>query len=100
MNDLKRHSTLYLIPEEVLDELIAAVKSIKKFQENLEKEEKNIRPLGDYIDEDHAMELLKRGKTWFWNKRKSGELPGKKAAGRWYYNIADIKTYIQNDGNV
>lgn len=100
MNDLDKQSTFYLVPEEALEELIAAVKSIKKFQENLERGEENARPLGDYIDESQAMKILKRGKTWFWNKRKTGELPGKKAAGRWYYKVTDIYKYIEDGGSI
>ena len=54
--------------------------------------------LGDYIPEERAMELLGRGKTWFWNQRKSGDLNGKKAAGRWYYSLDELKKLI-NNGN-
>ncbi|KPK82814.1 MAG: hypothetical protein AMS27_13925 [Bacteroides sp. SM23_62_1] len=87
--------TFYLVPKESLDELIQAVRDLKRLQEEIGKGA-NSEALGDYIPEDRAMELLGRGKTWFFNRRKSGELPGKKAAGRWYYKIADIQKYIEN----
>jgi hypothetical protein len=96
MNDLDKQSTFYLVPEKALEELIIAVKNIKKFQENLERGEENVKPLGDYIDEDQAMKVLKRGKTWFWNKRKTGELQGKKAGGRWYFKISNIYKFIDD----
>ena len=94
MNFDDRH-TFYLIPKEALDELIQAIKDLKMLQDEIGKGG-NSEALGDYIPEDKAMELLDRGKTWFFYKRKSGELPGKKAAGRWYYLKEDIKKYIQN----
>jgi hypothetical protein len=40
--------------------------------------------------------VLKRGKTWFWNKRKTGELQGKKAGGRWYFKISNIYKFIDD----
>lgn len=86
-------NTFYLVPKEALDELIEAVKAIKHLQDELNKKDET-DALGDFIEEKRAMELLKRGKTWFWEKRKTGELPGKKAAGRWYYRKEDIKKLI------
>jgi hypothetical protein len=91
--------TFYLIPKETLDELIQAIRDIKGIQEEIGKGV-NSSALGDYIPEDRAMELLGRGKTWFFNKRKSGELPGKKAAGRWYYRNQDIIKYIEDGQSV
>jgi hypothetical protein len=96
MIDLEKPSTFYLVPEKVLEEFIEVVKNFNKLQENLERREENVKPLGDYIDEDQAMKILKRGKTWFWNKRKTGELPGKKAAGRWYYKVTSIYKFIED----
>ena len=90
--------TFYMIPKEVLDDLIKAVQDFRRMQEFLEKGASS-GALGDYIPEEEAMKLLGRGKTWFWDKRKSGELSGKKAAGRWYYKITDIKTYIEDGSN-
>ena len=90
--------TFYLIPKETMDELIQAIQDLKKLQGEMGKWD-NSGALGDYIQEDKAMELLDRGKTWFWDHRKSGELPGKKAGGRWYYMMTDIKNYIEN-GNI
>ena len=71
-------------------------KDLKKLQERLENKD-NQGILGDYISEDAAMDLLARGKTWFHAKRKSQELPGKKAAGRLYYKRQDILTFIEKE---
>ena len=87
--------TFYMIPKEPLDELIKAAQDFRRMQELLEKDTSS-GALGDYIPEEEAMKLLGRGKTWFWDKRKSGELPGKKAAGRWYYRLKDIQKYIED----
>jgi hypothetical protein len=100
MDDLNNHSVFYLVPEKVLDELIEAIKSIRKLQETLERGEENTKAIGDYIEESQAMKILRRRKTWFWNKRKKGELSGKKAAGRWYYKEADILKYIENGRSI
>jgi len=95
MIDFESKHTFYLIPKEDLDELIQAIRDLKILQEEIGKGGSS-DALGDFIPEDKAMELLDRGKTWFFNRRKSGELPSKKAAGRWYYKKEDILKYIQN----
>ena len=93
--DLNQRNTFYLVPEKVLDELIQAIRDIRNIQEELAASG-NKEMLGDYISEEVAMKLLNRGKTWFWAKRKSSELPGKKAAGRWYYSKRSINKFISN----
>ena len=95
MIDFDEKRTFYLIPKEALDDIIRAVKDLTGIQERL-KSGDDEKTLGDYLPENKAMELLDRGKTWFWNKRKSGELLGKKAAGRWYYKKTDITKYIND----
>jgi hypothetical protein len=100
MTDLNTPNVFYLVPEKALEELFEVIKDLRKFQENLERGVENVKPLGDYIDEIQAMKVLKRGKTWFWNKRKSRELPGKNAAGRWYYKVSDLNKFIENGKSV
>lgn len=95
MNDLEQHNTFYLIPKETLDDLLLAIQDLRTIREELGNHGK-VEPLGDYIPEEKAMELLGRGKTWFWSHRKSGELLGKKAAGKWFYKIEDLKNYIDH----
>jgi hypothetical protein len=96
MNENYYHSIYYLIPKEALDDLIQAIKDIRRIQAMFE-DNNSSEVLGNYISEDDAMKLLDRKKTWFFNKRKSGELPGRKAAGRWYYDKTDIRNYIKNE---
>ena len=97
--DLNKTLTFYLVPKEVLDELIEAIKDLKKLQLGLEKKDIS-QTLGDYIPEEMALDLLARGKTWFHNKRKSYELPGKKAAGRWYYKRQDLLKLIESGESI
>lgn len=98
MIDYNKQNTFYLIPKEALDELIQAIQDIRQVQVMLESSNRK-EAMGDWIPEEDAMELLGRGKTWFWDKRKTGELPGKKAAGRWYYKLSEINKYIENGTN-
>ena len=99
MIDYEQHNTFILIPKEILDELIKAIQDLKQLQDTL-RNENSSGVLGDYIAEEDAMKVLARGKTWFWNKRKSGDLPAKKAAGRWYYHKDDITKYIENGRSI
>ena len=93
MINYNNQNTFYLIPKEAMDELLQVVKDLRRMRDEMEG---SSEVLGDYIPEEKAMELLRRGKTWFWNCRKSGILSGKKAAGRWYYRLQDIKKLIEN----
>lgn len=52
--------------------------------------------LGDFISEKDAKILLSKGTTWFWNKRQSGELLGRKAGNQWYYSKSEIQSLIGN----
>lgn len=99
MDNLNNCKTFVLIPEEILDELIQAIRDLKKIQ-NIFGQEDRSGVLDDFITEEKAREMIGRGTTWFWNKRKSGELPGKKAAGRWYYKVTDIIKYIENGRSI
>lgn len=96
MIDADKYNTFYLIPKEVLDDLLEAIKDLREMRDGLIPVN-NRETLGDYITEEQAMELLGRGKTWFHNHRKSGVLSGRKAANKWFYKFQDIKNYI--DGN-
>ncbi len=52
--------------------------------------------LGDYVTEAEAKKQLNRKTTWFYNKRNTGELKGRKSGGRWYYRRSDIIKMIDN----
>ena len=84
---------LVIVPYEKLDDLMQKVNKISEAIVQA-KPERNV--LGDYISEKQAKELLSKGTTWFWNKRKSGELTGRKAGNQWYYRKSDIQRFIEN----
>ena len=68
--DLEKANTFYLVPKEVLDNLVTATHYLNLLNDKLEKEH-DLLTLGDYITETIASNMLCRGKTWFHNKRKS-----------------------------
>ena len=50
----------------------------------------------DFLTEDKAKEIFPRGSTWFWNKRKSGELPFSKVGQTVYYKREDLLKLINS----
>jgi hypothetical protein len=91
-DDLTR---LVIVPYEKLDDLMHKV---EKISEAIIQNKTGKDVLGDYISEKQAKEILSKGTTWFWNKRKSGELTGRKAGNQWYYSKSQIQRFIENGG--
>lgn len=90
-HDLTR---LAIVPYEKLDELLEKVDRLNEALLSTRNQDKGA--LGDFIPEKDAKELLSKGTTWFWNKRQSGELTGRKAGNQWYYRKSDILKMIEN----
>jgi hypothetical protein len=82
------------IPYEQMDELRNEIRELKTAVANITSDRGG--GLGTWIAEKEAKELLDKGTTWFWNKRQSGELSGKKAGNQWYYKKGDILNFIEN----
>jgi hypothetical protein len=82
-----------VLPEEKWEELLTKVDTIAT---SLGNNKTKLNPIGDYITEKEAKELLGRGTTWFWNKRKSKELNGRKSGNVWYYSVREIQKFIEN----
>lgn len=80
-----------IVPYENMEHLLEKVENICQAVLS-RKQEKN--GIGDYISEQEAKDLLGKGTTWFWNKRKSGELVGRKAGNKWYYKQSEIFNFI------
>lgn len=76
-----------------MDELLQKINTISDAVMNNKPERGG---LGDIITEKEAKEMLSKGTTWFWNKRQSGELTGRKAGNNWYYKRSDIFKFIEN----
>jgi len=86
-------SKLVIVPYERMEELL---KKVERISEAILRPSPEKNPLGDYMSEKQAKEVLSKQSTWFWNKRKSGELVGRKAGNQWYYRISDIQKFIEN----
>ena len=82
-----------IVPYEKMEELMRKIDKLCEAFTFINKD-KNI--LGEYITENEAKEILSKETTWFWNKRKAGELTGKKAGNKWYYKRSDILKFIEN----
>lgn len=82
-----------IVPYDRMEELLQRLGSIEK---SLQQNKSNSGGLGDYISEHEAKKILGKQTTWFWNKRKSGELIARKAGNTWYYKQNDILKFIEN----
>ena len=81
------------VPYDKMEELLQKINTISDAVMNNKPERGG---LGDYITEKEAKVILSKGTTWFWNKRQSGELTGRKAGNNWYYKRSDILMFIEN----
>jgi hypothetical protein len=69
---------------------------ILKKLENIAGKLESPKSLKDYKSEQEAKELLHRGTTWFWERRKAGELPYTKLGGQVYYKTSDLVKYLED----
>ncbi len=83
---------MIIVSNKKLDELNQKIELVI---EMLNAKKNESQPLGDYITENEARTILSRKTTWFYEKRKSKELPGKKMGGTWYYKRSDILNIIE-----
>lgn len=82
----EQNESFVLVPRAWLESL---AENQQKILEHLEgKQKPNLT--GEYISEKEAIEELGKKSTWFWNKRKSGELPFVKVGGKVWYHQADL----------
>ncbi len=82
-----------IVPYDRMEELMQKVDKLTEAHTN-SNHDKDV--LGEYITEKEAKELLSKGTTWFWNKRQSSELVGRKAGNQWYYRKSEILKFIEN----
>jgi len=69
------------------------LKRLDKIEALLDHTDKST--LKDYVTEQEAKKLLKRGTTWFWELRRTG-LPYSKLGGQVYYKMSDLKALLEN----
>ena len=68
---------------------------IFKKLEDIDKRLEKPLTVDDYVSERDAKKMLKRGTTWFWEKRNQG-LPWFKLGAEVYYKRSDLLTLFQN----
>ena len=75
-----------LVPQAQIESLVENQKKILAY---LEKgQPPNLT--GNYVSEEEAKKEFSKGTTWFWERRKTGELPFVKVGGKVYYNKEDL----------
>ena len=73
------------------NQLHRILKKLKEIEDKLNRP----KSLDDYISEFEAKKLLGRGTTWFWERRRYGELPYTKLGGQVFYLIKDLIKYLE-----
>ena len=73
-------------------QLSRILKMLKDIDDKLNKP----KSIDDYVSELEAKQLLGRGTTWFWERRRSGELPYTKLGGQVYYLKSDLVKYLED----
>jgi hypothetical protein len=68
------------------------LKKLKEIEDKLNRP----KSIDDYVSELEAKKLLLRGTTWFWERRRSGELPYTKLGGQVYYLMSDLVKYLED----
>lgn len=68
------------------------LKQLKDIDDKLEQP----KSVNDYVSELEAKKLLLRGTTWFWERRRSGELPYTKLGGQVFYLMKDLVKYLED----
>jgi hypothetical protein len=86
-----------LVPYDQMNMLLEKISSLEK---TLKSRENTSTALSNYLTEKEAGQILNKRTTWFWNMRKSGRLPAKKAGNTWYYLKSDINKFIENGRSV
>jgi hypothetical protein len=92
MEDTK---TFILLPESDYNELRQLLKEISSALSNFNAGN-TLPSIGEWFPESVAQKMLGRKTTWFYNKRNSGELVGKKRGGKWWYSKSEILKFIDS----
>tara|TARA_B110000967_G_C18677752_1_gene456417 strand:+ start:107 stop:358 length:252 start_codon:yes stop_codon:yes gene_type:complete len=73
-------------------QLSRILKKLKDIDDKLNKP----KSIDDYVSELEAKQLLGRGTTWFWERRRSGELPYTRLGVQVYYLRKDLVKYLED----
>ncbi len=91
---MENANTFVFLPSEDINDLKQLAKDVREVLAKLNNGT-NTSALGDWIPESEAQKILGRKTTWFYNKRISGELTGKKRGGKWWYAKSEILKFIE-----
>jgi hypothetical protein len=80
------NGSLVLVPQAFLESLAENQNKILEFLQM----KKSPTLTGDYVPEEEAKKEFGKGTTWFWERRKTGELPSVKVGSKVYYKRADL----------
>ena len=69
---------------------------ILKMLEDIDDKLNKPKSIDDYVSELEAKQLLGRGTTWFWERRRSGELPYTRLGVQVYYLRKDLVKYLED----
>ena len=88
---------LVLIPKRQLDEIQLVQEKILHAISNKEYDKPIKGAIANkFIPESTAKEILGKGTTWFWKKRKDGELGFRKVGNKVYYLPSEIESLFKN----
>ena len=82
--------------------VLVPVAWLKQLEEKMDSlmsryQEPEVKTLGGWISEEEAKKLLGRETTWFWQKRKVGELRYTKAGNKIFYEMDDLKLFLERN---
>ncbi|MBT3424873.1 MAG: helix-turn-helix domain-containing protein [Bacteroidetes bacterium] len=87
---------LVLIPKRQLDEIQLVQEKILNAISNKEFKSPIKGAIANkFIPESTAKEMLGKGTTWFWQKRRDGELNFRKVGNKIYYKLSDIEKLFE-----
>ena len=73
-------------------QLLRILKKLKEIEDKLNRP----KSIDDYVSELEAKKLLLRGTTWFWERRRAGELPYTKLGCQVFYLMKDLVKYLED----
>jgi len=91
-SNLNQFNDLVMVPNSLLQEVRDGQKKLMELLTKTSKGQTQVNSSPDkLISEVEAKKLLGRETTWFWQKRKSGELKYRKMGNKNYYRLSDIE---------
>ena len=91
-SNLDQFNDLVMVPKNLLQEVRDGQKKLMELLTKNTKSQSHVNNEPDkLVSEVEAKKLLGRETTWFWQKRKSGELKYRKMGNKNYYRLSDIE---------